>query len=63
MLDYSYIGKRIRFYRKELGYSQEELALTLHTSTAYISSIERAKKKPSLQKLVQIADLFEITLV
>ena len=60
MLDYTEIGERIRSYRKKNGYTQEELALTISTSTAYISYIERAIKKPSLQKLAQIAEVFGI---
>ena len=60
MLDYKEIGERIRSYRKKNGYTQEQLAFTISTSTAYISYIERAIKKPSLQKLAQIAEVFGI---
>ena len=60
MLDYTLIGERIRYYRKKRGYTQEKLAETICTSAAYISNIERAVKKPSLQKLAQIAGVFEI---
>ena len=60
-LDYYVIGSRIRQYRQELGITQEDLALQINTSTAYISNIERGLKKPSLQKLVEIADVMHVT--
>ena len=62
MLDYKEIGNRIRSYRKKSGYTQEQLALSICSSAAYISYIERAIKRPSLQKLSQIADVFGIPL-
>lgn len=61
-IDYVKLGRRIRHFRKLQGYTQEELALELNTSPAYISNIERGIKKPSLQKLVEIAEHLEITL-
>ena len=54
-IDYVKLGRRIRHFRKLQGYTQEELALELNTSSAYISNIERGIKKPSLQKLVEIS--------
>lgn len=62
MIDYMEIGKRIRRFRQERGITQEELAYEIDSSAAYISNIERGIKKPSLQKLFDIADIFQITL-
>lgn len=62
MIDYIEIGKRIRRFRQERGITQEELAYEIDTSAAYISNIERGIKKPSLQKLFDIADIFQVTL-
>lgn len=62
MIDYTLIGSRIRLFRKRRGYTQEKLALTISTSTAYISNIENAIKKPSLQKLQQIAEALGVTI-
>ena len=56
------LGKRIRYYRKLQGYTQEEFAFELDTSPAYISNIERGIKKPSLQKLLEICGILNITL-
>lgn len=62
MLDYHFIGKRIRMYRKRRGYTQEELGLSIDTSGPYISNIERAVKKPSLENLADIAEVLGVTL-
>lgn len=61
MLNYKSIGKRIRHYRKRRGYTQEQLGLSINTSGAYISNIERGVKKPSLDNLVSIAETLDIT--
>ncbi len=42
--------------------TQEELAFAINTSSAYISNIERAKKKPSLQKLYEISGVLGVTI-
>ena len=62
MLDYKSIGKRIRHHRKCRGLTQEQLGLSINTSGAYISNIERAVKKPSLDNLAAIAEPLNITI-
>lgn len=62
MLDYKKIGKRIRHYRKRRGYTQEQLGLSINTSGAYISNIERGVKKPNLDNLAAIAEILDITI-
>ena len=61
MVDYIVIGSRIRAYRLERGITQEDLAFQINTSAAYVSSIERGIKKPSLEKLSEIADVMHVT--
>lgn len=61
MIDYFVIGSRIRQYRLDRGITQEDLAFRINTSTAYISNIERGIKKPSLQKLTEIAEVMHVT--
>ena len=61
MIDYSIIGSRIRQYRLERNLTQEELAFRVNTSAAYISNIERGIKKPSLEKLSEIAEVMNVT--
>ena len=62
MIDYQEVGNRIRYYRRKKSVTQEELAFEIQTSAAYVSNIERAIKKPSLAKLVQIAEALGISL-
>ena len=61
-INYVNLGKRIRYYRKLQGYTQEDFAFALDTSPAYVSNIERGIKKPSLQKLFEICSILNITL-
>ena len=60
-INYITVGKRIRRLRTAQRITQEELAFRIGTSAAFISNIELAKKKPSLQKLSQIADALDVT--
>ena len=62
MVDYKEIGRRIRYYRRKRGFTQEQLAFEIQTSAAYLSNIERAVKKPSLQKLMQISETLDISI-
>ncbi|MFH1957902.1 MAG: helix-turn-helix transcriptional regulator [bacterium] len=59
---YTLLGKRIQYERKRKGLSQEKLAEKANTSTNYIWHIEKGLKKPSLQTLKKIADVFEMPL-
>lgn len=62
MIDYYIVGSRIRQYRINKDITQEELAFQINTSAAYISNIERGIKKPSLQKLSEIAEVLHVTI-
>ena len=61
-INYALIGKRIRETRKQRGLSAEELAEIADLSTVYISYIENAKRKPSLESLIKISNALEITI-
>ena len=61
MIDYTEVGRRIKYYRQKRGLTQEQLAFDIHTSAAYISNIERSIKKPSLQKIILISEVLEIS--
>ncbi len=60
-INYKIIGKRIRTIRDKKHVTQEQLAFQINSSSAYISNIERGIKKPSLQKLVEIASVLGVT--
>ena len=61
-MDYISIGKRIAKIRKKKKLTQEALAERVDSSSTYISNIERAAKQPSLNMLVRIASVLEISL-
>ncbi|MCR5260545.1 MAG: helix-turn-helix domain-containing protein [Candidatus Gastranaerophilales bacterium] len=64
---YKNLGENIKKYRKNKGFSQEELAFNISSTRNYVGCIERAEKYPSLGFLfdvatalnIKIQDLFE----
>ena len=62
VLNYELLGKQIRKQRKEKKYTLEQLAEKLDVSTTFIGQIERAKGIPSLETLVKIANVLEISI-
>jgi transcriptional regulator with XRE-family HTH domain len=57
------LGDVIRTKRKDLGYSQEQLAEAVSLSAVYISKIERGKASPSFTVLNRIASVLGIRLL
>lgn len=56
------LGEKVRFLRAQRQITQVELAQRLGLARqGYISNIEAGRKVPSLDVLVQIADLFGVT--
>ena len=49
------LGQKVRLRRKELGYTQVELAKRTQTSQSYISRLEKDDFNPSIQMIVSIA--------
>lgn len=60
-IQYNVIGNRIQLRRKELGLKQYELAEQLDISNNHMSSIENGREKPSLEILLHICDLLNVT--
>jgi transcriptional regulator with XRE-family HTH domain len=58
---YKNLGKNIKYYRKSLNITQQELADKLGISLNFMGKIEVAFSKPSLETLIKIADGFNIT--
>jgi len=56
---YKELGKNIKKRRKELGLTQQELADRLDKSLNFIGKIEVAFSKPSLDTLIEIAQVLE----
>ena len=55
------IGANIAAYRKHLGLTQARLAEKLNYSDKAISKWERGESAPDVQTLVQLAELFDVT--
>ena len=56
------LGMRIKFLRKERGWSQEDLALEANVNKNYICDLENGRRNPSLDILERIAVAFNISL-
>lgn len=56
------LGKRIRYLRKQKGYSQEDLALECEINKNYLSDLERGRRNPSLLILDKVAKGLGVTL-
>ena len=59
VVDYTLIGQRVKAVRKKKKYTQERLAESLDVSIVYISQIENARTKLSLEMLIKIASLLD----
>jgi len=56
-------GEKLRRLRKKRGISLRQLAPMLNiNSYSFISEIETGKKKPSLELVIKVADLFNVPL-
>ena len=60
-LNYSSLGKRIRYFRKKRGLSQMALAEEIDCATTFISYIENGQKRMSLNTLVLIANALHVS--
>lgn len=56
-------GKNLQKYRRQSRLSQEELSLELDLDGSYIGKVENAKLNITLDKIIAIADYFEIDVV
>lgn len=61
-MDYTYMGKQIRHYRRARGMSQTALAEALGLSAAHVGHIERGSRHASLETVVAISRQLEVSL-
>jgi transcriptional regulator with XRE-family HTH domain len=61
MLNYKIIGSKIREFRLRKYLSQEKLAEMCDLSASYVSYVETAKKKVSLESLVKLGNALGVT--
>lgn len=55
------VGQNIAKYRKEKGFSQEELAFETDLHRTYISGIERGIRNPTIVNIQRIAEALNIS--
>ena len=55
------IGKRIKEIRKEVGISQERLALKAELDRTYIAGVESGKRNLSVKSLEKILNALEVS--
>ena len=56
------IAENIKFYRKQLGLTQDQLAAHFHAKKSLISNYENGYSTPDIYTLCKLASIFEITL-
>lgn len=56
------IAENIKFYRTSLGLTQKELAKFLNGEKSLISNYENGYSTPDIYRLVELADVFKISL-
>ena len=61
-INYVLLGNRLKEKREEQGFTQEQLGEAADLSSVHISLVENAKRKPSLQSLLQICGALHITM-
>lgn len=54
-------GKQLRKYRERIGYSQELLAEDIGCTSIFISYIERGEKSPSLDTLIKMSNVLNVS--
>ena len=55
-------GQNVKYYRKKMEISQEELAFRTSLHRTYISSVELGKRNISIQNIKKIADSLNCSL-
>ena len=60
-MDLCAIGARIKAARERAGLTQEDLAAELDMSPTHISVLERGRKAPKLETLVNIANTLHVS--
>ena len=60
-IDRIYIGRILKNTRKSLGMTQETVSEAVELAPRYISDIERDKSKGSIDTLVKLCNLYQVT--
>ena len=60
MVDYVSMGRRMKMKRRSMHLSQAKVAAAVHISTSFYGNIERGMRIPSLDTLVEIANVLHV---
>ena len=55
------IGNNIKYFRKESGMTQDELAEELNVTRQALSNWERGKTEPDIETLTKIAEILDVS--
>lgn len=61
MVNLGAIGKRIQNRRKQLGYTQEQLADMMNVSIQMVSNLERGNKAIRIENLIRLSEILNIS--
>lgn len=61
-MDYTYLGLQIRHYRRQKGLNQAQLAEGVGLSAAHVGHIERGTRRASLETVVAISRMLDVSL-
>lgn len=62
MVDFTYLDKNIRFLRKQMNLSQEELGLRIGLNRGNIASYENGTAEPKVCNLLRLSRLFGVSI-
>jgi len=60
-MDFTELGKMIKYQRRSLGLTQEELAEEVGMTKAVLGQVERGERSITVERLVLLADRFGVT--
>lgn len=55
------VAKNIRQFRRDRGWSQEDLSFEAGLHRTYISGVERGKRNPTITVLAKVADALNVS--
>lgn len=61
-IDYLRLGKRIRYYRRKLHLTQEQLADSIDAAVSTVAHAENGSGKPSLPLLIKLSNALNVSL-
>ena len=57
----NHVADQIRFYRRQEGLTQEQLAEAMGVSVAAVSKWEQGQSLPEIPMLMELADFFDLS--